>query len=88
VERKVDAYLAIVMKIHARLLGNAELAQLAEQLRGVHIPADELLAEIGERAGLQWQDSWVIRMRGNSAQQMGRFGRLPSRESVVFFRKI
>jgi len=33
VERKVDAYLAIVMKIHARLLGNAELAQLAEQLR-------------------------------------------------------
>ena len=55
---------------------------------GIHIPADELLGEIGERAALQWQDTWVIRMRGNSAQQMGRFGRLPSRESVVFFRKV
>ncbi len=31
--------------------------------------------------------AWVARLRGNSAQQMGRFGREPARESVVIFRR-
>jgi len=53
------------------------------QHAGVHVPVDELVAELGERAGLRWKETWLIRLRGNSAQQMGRYGRKPSRESVV-----
>ncbi len=57
------------------------------QYMGQPIPVDELLAEIGVQAGLRWNSLVVARYRGNSAQQMGRYGRTPSRESVVFFRK-
>lgn len=82
----LDLYLALgevrrVSKPGARIafvVGNA-------QYRGVPIPVDELTAEIGERAGLRCEKLLVARYRGNSAQQMGRYGRNPSRESVVIF---
>lgn len=57
------------------------------QHAGVHVPVDEILAKLGEQVGLQWKETWLIRLRGNSAQQMGRFGRQPSRESVVIFER-
>lgn len=50
---------------------------------GVMIPVDEILLHMGENIGFISQTSWVARLRGNSAQQMGRFGRVPARESVV-----
>ncbi len=62
----------------AFVVGNA-------QYRGVAIPVDELAAELGEQAGLKCDKLLVVRHRGNSAQQMGRHGRNPSRESVVIF---
>ena len=55
------------------------------QHAGVQVPVDEILAKLGEQAGLKWKETWLIRLRGNSAQQMGRYGRQPSRESVVVF---
>jgi DNA modification methylase len=54
---------------------------------GVMIPVDELLVTMGEQAGLTHVITWVARLRGNSAQQMGRFGRQPARESIVIFRR-
>ncbi|MBE7551878.1 MAG: hypothetical protein HS126_12485 [Anaerolineales bacterium] len=54
---------------------------------GVMIPVDEILIEVGETLGYKPLTSWVARLRGNSAQQMGRYGREPARESVVIFRK-
>ena len=57
------------------------------QHAGVHVPVDEILAKVGERAGLKWKETWLIRLRGNSAQQMGRYGRQASRESVVIFER-
>ena len=51
------------------------------------IPVDEILAAIAPQVGLRHQRTWVIRERGNSAQQMGKLGRVPSRESVVFLKK-
>lgn len=57
------------------------------QHAGAYVPVDELVAELGEQAGLRWKQTWLIRLRGNSAQQMGRFGRKPSRESVVIFER-
>ncbi len=54
---------------------------------GVVVPVDEILTDIGRQAGFYHEKTWVIRLRGNSAQQMGQFGRELSRESVVFLRK-
>jgi tRNA G10 N-methylase Trm11 len=64
----------------AFVVGNA-------QYRGVPVRVDEMLGEIGSGLGLQLEKIIAVRLRGNSAQQMGEFGRKPSRESVVVFRK-
>ena len=64
----------------AYVIGNVQHA-------GVMIRADEIAAEVGQQAGLRFEGCWVVRTRGNAAQQMGRYGRRPSRESVVFFSK-
>lgn len=64
----------------ALVVGNAQYC-------GERIAVDELTAEVGEQAGLTCEKLLVARYRGNSAQQMGRFGRNPSRETVVVFRK-
>lgn len=62
------------------VLGNVRFA-------GVLIPVDEIVAELGEQIGLNWLKTVVARLRGNSAQQMGRFGRELSRESIIIWRK-
>ena len=54
---------------------------------GKAIAVDEFTAELGERAGLACQETRAVRRRGNSAQQMGKYGRAASRESVVIFEK-
>lgn len=64
----------------AFVLGNAQYV-------GVPVLVDEVTAEIGEQVGLKCERIIVARYRGNSAQQMGEFGRHPSRESVVVFTK-
>jgi len=62
----------------ALVVGNA-------QYYGESIPVDELTAELGESVGFKCEKLVAARFRGNSAQQMGAFGRRPSRESVVIF---
>jgi hypothetical protein len=57
------------------------------QYCSVPVLVDELTAEIGEQVGLTCERILVVRYRGNSAQQMARFGRRESRESVVILRK-
>ena len=84
----LDTYLCIreaarVSRKGARLafvVGNA-------QYGGECIAVDELTAQIGEQVGLRCERLLAVRQRGNSAQQMGKFGRNPSRESVVVFVK-
>ena len=45
---------------------------------GRAVLVDELTAEVGERAGLVCQEIRAVRWRGNSAQQMGKYGRMAS----------
>lgn len=82
----LDMYLTLkevksVCRSGARLafvVGNAQYC-------GYPIPVDELTAELGEQVGLKCEGLLVARHRGNSAQQMGTYGRNPARESVVLF---
>jgi len=83
-----DCYLNLdsasrLMKPRARMayvVGNASYS-------GVPISVDEILCDIGRQVGLVVDRVVAVRYRGNSAQQMGKFGRNPSRESVVIFQK-
>ena len=69
--------------------GGAKIALVVGNARydGKAILVDEFTAELGERAELVCQEIRAVRWRGNSAQQMGRYGREGSRESIVIFEK-
>jgi len=54
---------------------------------GVMIYVDEILIELAGHLGFTHEQTWVARLRNNSAQQMKSFGREPARESIVFLRK-
>lgn len=81
-----DMYL-VLRSARQRVKPGGRLAFVVGNVRhaGVLIPVDEILADVGEMAGLHWIGAWVSRLRGNSAQQMGKYGRMPARESVAFF---
>lgn len=53
---------------------------------GIHVPVDDILGEIGQSVGLNWETTLIARRRNNSAQQMRDFGRDPARESIVIWR--
>lgn len=71
-----------------RLRQGGRLALVVGNVRygGVLVPVDEMIAEVGQEVGLDWEGTWVIRLRGNSAQQMGQYNRVPARESVVMLK--
>lgn len=50
---------------------------------GVVIPVDHLLTLIAEQLGYKLNKILVARYKGNSPQQMAKFGKIPVRESVV-----
>ena len=55
---------------------------------GVMIPVDKITAELASEVGLCFDVAWVLRLRGNSAQQMGLYGKEQSRESAVILSKV
>ena len=91
VRRMLEGYfhdLFLVLRSAREVLApGARLALVVGNVRhgGVLFPVDEILREVGEQADYRFLEAWVVRLRGNSAQQMGRFGRVPSRETVVHF---
>lgn len=72
------------LRSHVRPGGMAAFVVGQVRHAGILVPVDDLLAETAETAGWRHTETWALRERGNSAQQMGRFGRVPARESIVF----
>ena len=83
-----DLYLSLV-EVARILRPGGRAAYVVGNVRhaGVMVPVDEITAGLASQAGLEFEASWVMRKRGNAAQQMGRYGRQPSRESVVLLAK-
>jgi methylase of polypeptide subunit release factors len=54
---------------------------------GIVVPVDHLLLMLAEKHNFQPLKVLVTREKGNSPQQMRRYGRIPTRESIVVFRK-
>ncbi len=65
----------------AFVVGNA-------QYSGVPLEVDKATAAIAEQCNLACEEIRVVRVRGNSAQQMKIYGRNPSRESVVILERV
>jgi hypothetical protein len=82
----LDIYLCL-REIRRVCRSQARIALVVGNARydGHPICVDKLTAEIGEQAGLKCSDLIVARYRGNSAQQMGKFGKRRSRETIVVF---
>ena len=82
----LDMYLCL-RELSRVCRGGANVAVVVGNARysGSVIRVDEYTAELGERVGLICREIRAVRWRGNSAQQMGRYGRVASRESVVLF---
>ena len=57
------------------------------RFEGELIPVDLILCEIAAKHKLKTLEVGVTRYKGNSSQQMGRYGRVPVRESIVFWQK-
>ncbi len=69
---------------------NATVALVIGNVRfeGEIIPVDLLLTEIAKSVGFTPLEVRVTRYKGNSSQQMGKYGRTPVRESIVIWGKI
>ncbi len=71
------------------LAPQARVAMVVDNVRfeGQLLPVDLILSEMAEEENFAVEEIIVARYKGNSSQQMGRYGRVPVRESVVVWRK-
>jgi site-specific DNA-methyltransferase (cytosine-N4-specific) len=67
----------------------AKIALVVGNVRfeGELIPVDLLLSDLASDAGFQINKVIITRYKGNSSQQMGKYGRVPVRESILIWSK-
>jgi len=74
----------------ARVLApGAKVAMVVDNVRfaGELIPVDLILSEMAETVGFKVNQIIIARYKGNSSQQMGKYGRIPVRESIITWEK-
>ena len=83
-----DIYLSL-LEVNRILRRGGRAAYVVGNVRhaGVMVPVDEIVAVLAFQAKLTFDVGWVLRLRGNSAQQMAHYGREPARETVVLLSK-
>ena len=83
--------MALVVSELARLVtpgGSVFMINDNVRYHGQEIPVDIILSDFAEQSGLQCEAIWTLnRGKGNSSQQMGRFGRQELRKCVCYWRK-
>ncbi len=57
------------------------------RFEGEMVPVDLILSDMASQAGFAVEEILVARYKGNSSQQMKKYGRVPVRESVLIWRK-
>jgi len=79
----------VIRELHRVTRPSARVALVVANARfeGELTPVDMMLSELAESAGFETEAIWTTRYKGNSSQQMGRYGRVPVRESIVIWRK-
>jgi len=71
------------------LAPNAKVAMVVDNVRfeGELIPVDLVLSEMAEEVGFRVREIIVARYKGNSSQQMRKYGKVPVRESIVIWER-
>ena len=71
------------------LTPGGKVAMVVDNVRfeGELIPVDLVLSEMAEEAGFEVKEIIVARYKGNSSQQMKKYGRVPVRESIVVWER-
>jgi hypothetical protein len=79
----------VISELSRVLAEDAHVYMVVDNVRfdGEMLPVDLILCDMAEQAGFETEAIWVARYKGNSSQQMGRYGRVPVRESVLVWRK-
>lgn len=71
------------------LAPGAKVAMVVDNVRfeGELIPVDLVLSEMAEEVGFEVKEIIVVRYKGNSSQQMKKYGRVPVRESIAVWER-
>ena len=71
------------------LAPGARVAMVVDNVRfeGEMVPVDLVLSEIAEEVGFDIKEVIVARYKGNSSQQMKKYGKCPVRESIVVWER-
>ncbi len=71
------------------LAPGAKIAMVVDNVRfeGVMIPVDLILSEMAEEIGFNVKEIIVARYKGNSSQQMRKYGKVPVRESIIIWER-
>ncbi len=83
--------MSVAIREWARVLApGARVAMVVDNVRfeGELLPVDLVLSEIAEEQGFRIRQIIVARYKGNSSQQMKKYGRVPVRESIVLWEKL
>ena len=83
-----DIYL-VLKEIKRLLRPNGKIAFVISDVRygGVKVPVGDILIEIGNDIGLEFKEKIIARIRGNSPQQMKRYGKDPMEENILIWEK-
>ncbi len=77
----------VIIQLSRVLMENAKVAVVVGNVRfeGIIIPVDMILSDMAERFGFHTEKIVITRYKGNSSQQMGKYGREKVRESVLIW---
>ncbi|MDD5014366.1 MAG: DNA methyltransferase [Atribacterota bacterium] len=79
----------VLKEIKRLLIPHGKVAFVIGDVRygGVMIPVSDVLINIGNNIGLEFKEKITARMRGNSPQQMKKYGREPMEENILIWEK-
>jgi site-specific DNA-methyltransferase (cytosine-N4-specific) len=89
----ITAYFVDMQKVinewYKVLASGAKVAMVVDNVRfeGEMIPVDLILSKMAEEIGFEVKEIIVARYKGNSSQQMKKYGKVPVRESIVIWER-
>ncbi|MDF2956363.1 MAG: DNA modification methylase [Candidatus Alkanophagales archaeon MCA70_species_2] len=81
--------LQVIKEWYKVLAPGAKVAMVVDNVRfeGEMVPVDLILSEMAEEIGFEVKEIIIARYKGNSSQQMKKYGKVPVRESIVIWER-
>ncbi len=79
----------VIKEWYKILAPDAKVAIVVDNVRfeGEMVPVDLILSEMAEEIGFKVKEIIVARYKGNSSQQMKKYGKVPVRESILIWQR-